>query len=166
MDHKAFAFDWTAFQRHLAPILHDALSSDSIAGLAAFIEHHHQSLTDPYEGQPLPEDWPSLMENGDVQDHGDFALTLYYSPTADFGIGDSWLALSDDSSVANALLGEPFGPADNLFDPGRMGAYFQTPDAVSSSLRVLTADDHPGLSDFIDLLERCGVEGMGIYVTF
>ncbi len=166
MDHKAFAFDWTAFQRHLAPILRDALSSDSAAGLAAFIEHHRQSLTDPYEGQPLPEDWSSLIENRDVQDHGDFALMLYYSPTADFGIGDSWLALSDVSSVAHALLGEPFGPADNFFDPGRMGSYFQTPDTVSSSLRILSADDRPGLSDFIDLLERCGAAGMGVYVTF
>ena len=75
MEHKAFAFDWNAFQRHLAPILRDALSSDSVVGLAAFIEHHRQSLTDPYEGEPLPEDWSSLMENRDVQDHGDFALT-------------------------------------------------------------------------------------------
>jgi hypothetical protein len=166
MYHKAFAFDWTSFQRHLAPILHDALSSDSIAGLAAFIEHHWQSLTDPYEGQPLPEDWSALMENRDVHVYGDFALTLYYSPTVDFGVGDSWLALSDDPSVAKALLGQPFGPADNVFDPGRMGSYFQTLDAVSSSLGILSADDRPELSDFIDLLERCGVEGMGVYVTF
>jgi hypothetical protein len=124
MDHKAFAFDGTSFQRHLAPILHDALSSGSIAGLAAFIEHHRQSLTDPYEGQPLPEDWSSLMENRDVHDHGDFALTLYYSPTADYGLSHSWLALSDDPSVAHALLGAPFGAVHNPFDPGRMGFVF------------------------------------------
>ena len=166
MEHKAFAFDWNAFQRHLAPILRDALSSDSVAGLAAFIAHHRQSLTDPYEGEPLPEDWSSLMENRDVQDHGDFALTLYYSPTADFGIGDSWVALSDGYPVARSLLGEPFGPAANLFDPGRMGSYFQRPDAVSKSLRDLSADNRPELSSFVDLLERCGAEGMGVYVTF
>lgn len=166
MQHKAFAFDWNAFQRQLHPILHQALCSGSVAELAAFIEHHRHSLTDPYEGQPLPDDWSSLMESRDVHDHGDFALTLYYSPTADNGIGDSWLELSDDSSVANALLGAPFGPTDKLFDPGRMGSYFQTPDAVSSSLRVLFGDDRPELSDFVDLLEFCEAEGLGIFVTF
>lgn len=166
MDYKAFAFDWNAFQRHLARILRDALSSDSVAELAAFIEHHRESLTDPYEGEPLPQDWSSLMESRDVQEYGDFALTLYYSPTADFGIGSSWVAVSDDIPEPDALLGEPFGPPYNLFDPGRMGSYFQTPDTVSSSLRSLSADDRPELSDFVDLLERCGAEGMGVYVTF
>ena len=166
MEHKAFAFDWNAFQRDLAPILHDALSCDSVAALAAFIEHHRHSLTDPYEGQPLPKDWWSSMENRDVQEHGDFALTRYYSPTVDFGIGDSWIEFSSGFPSPQILLGDLFGPADNRFDPGRMGSYFQTPTVVASSLRDLSANDHPELSGFVGLLERCNAGEMGVYVTF
>ncbi len=166
MNHKAFAFDWNAFQRHLAPLLHEALESGSVAELVRFIESHRQSITDPYEGDPLPEDWTAVMENRDVQDHADIALTLYYSPRADFGIGESWCGFSRGFPARQSLLGEPFGPSDNLFDPGRMGAYFQTSDAVSSSLRILKADDRPELSDFVELLELCSAEGMGVYVTF
>ena len=68
-----------------------------MTGLARFIEHHRQSLTDPFEGEPLPDDWSSLKERRHVQDYGDFALTLYYLPTADFGVGDLWLDLSEES---------------------------------------------------------------------
>ena len=165
MEHKAFAFDWRTFQRQLAPILRDALSTNSVVGLATFIEQHRHSLTDPYEGERLPDDWQSLMECGDVHEHGDFALTLYYSPRADRGIGGQWLAFSDGFQAMPALLGESFGPADNLFDPGRMGSYFQSPDVVSSSLRYLSTDTRPELTGFIDLLKRCGEERMGVYVT-
>jgi len=108
-EHKAFALDWNTFQRHLAPILRDALSSHSVAGLAAFIEHHRQSRTDPYEGKPLS--------------------------------GNSWLALPDSFPAARALLGERFGAEDKPFDPGRLGSYFQTPDAVSKSLCDVSTDD-------------------------
>lgn len=166
MEHKAFAFDWNAFQGDLAPVLREALSSDAEAELAAFIERHRQSLTDPYEGEPLPEDWSSLMDNRDVQEHGDFALTHYYSPTDDFGIGGSWLALADSFPAAHALLGTPFGPEHRLFDPGRMGSYFQAPDTVNKSLRELSNADRPELSDFVNLLENCRTGGMGVYVTF
>jgi hypothetical protein len=166
LNHKAFAFDWCAFQRHLAPILYDALSSNSISELTGFIEHHHSELNDPHFGHPLPEDWQSCMKNCDAQVYGEYALTLYYSPTNDFGVGDSWRSFSTDSDLQNAMRGEPFGPLHNHFDPSGLGSYFQTPDDFVSSLRILTRHRKNELIRFIDLIERCGVEGLGIYVTF
>jgi hypothetical protein len=165
MEHKAFSFDWIAFGRHLRPILYTALESDSTAGLIGFIDHHRASLTDPFEGEPLPEGWRSLLENGDVHEYGDFALTGYYSPQVDFGIGHAWLRLSHEVSNTGALLGTPFGPESNRFDPGRMGSYFQTPEDVADSLNALASQHYPEFATFVDLLERCGVENLGVYVT-
>ncbi len=80
-------------------------------------------------------------------------------------MGESWLALSDDS-VAHTLLGKSFGPDENMFDPGRMGSYFQTPKAVSASLSVLSADTRSELADFVSLLRESEAKGLGTYVTF
>lgn len=165
LNHRAFAFDWCAFQRHLAPILYNALFSNSTIEITGFIEHHHRELSDPHDGHPLPEDWQPWMKYRNVQEYGNLALALYYSPTNDYGVGDSWLSLPADSALHSALLGEPFGPWNNHFNPGGEGSYFQRPDDLISSLRILSNHNRPELIRFIDLIERCGVEGLGIYVT-
>jgi hypothetical protein len=45
--------------------------------LGAFIDAHRIELRDPYEGEPLSEDWRSRLESGEVQELGDIALTQY-----------------------------------------------------------------------------------------
>jgi hypothetical protein len=168
MEHKAFAFDWAGFARGLRPTLIGALEADDPAPLEEFIDRHRAELTDPYAGEPLDDDWRDLLEAGDVQELGDFALTRYYRPTADRGLGDEWMELSDElpAPAARALLGTPVGANGARFDPGRMGAYFQTPARVKRSLAALGKVRRRELQGFRKLLERCAKAGQGVYVTF
>jgi hypothetical protein len=63
-----------------------------------------------------------------------------------------------------ALLGIAIGPATNLFDPGGMGSYFQTPHEVARSLKVLGAV--PQLAQYCEGLTRAVNNSRGLYVTF
>lgn len=168
MSHKAYAFDWTAFDSDLAPILLGALDVNDGADLVEFIEQDRTWLTDPYNGDPLPVDWRSLLEAGDVQELADFALTRYYRVRDDHGIGPAWLQLSGSlmEEHARALLGAPFGVRDRLFDPGRLGSYFQSPDTVPRSLRTLAELKGDEVRGFRRLLEECASQRVGVYVTF
>lgn len=168
MHHKAFAFDWTRFERDLLPPLTTALESDDPAPLIQFVNEHRSEISDPYEGDPLPEDWQVEFEVDDVHNAGDFALTRFYDPTADAGVGYDWPRLDDELSAeaAAALLGTPIGPSDNRFDPGKYGSYFQWPEQVPESLRALSGLDDPAVRNFRGLLERCAKSGLGVYVTF
>jgi hypothetical protein len=168
MEHKAFAFDWPRFARGLRPILVRALAADDPAPLEAYIDRHRGQLTDPYLGEPLDPDWRDRLENGDVQELGDFALTRYYRPMRDRGLGHAWMTLSDElpAPAAAALLGVSIGDDGALFDPGRMGSYFQTPARVRRSLAALRGVRRPELRGFRRLLERCTADRLGVYVTF
>jgi hypothetical protein len=168
MQHRAFAFDWTAFEGDLLPLLERALETEDAEPLGAFIDAHRCELRDPYEGELLPEDWRSRLEAGDVQELADFALTRYYRPGDDQGLGPAWAAIDDaaDSGVRAALLGRPIGPETHPFDPGRMGSFFQRPSDVERSAMALAEARSFGLSDYQRLLGRCIGEGLGLYVTF
>jgi hypothetical protein len=176
MSHKAYAFDWSAFARdELHSILLDALSSGDTNGLIRYIEANQDHLKNHYEGGPLS-NWRDMLENFDVQEFGDFALTRFYDPEKDSGLGNDWLAIDEHLSEADraVLLGTPFGSSSAYFDPGLQGSYFQTPrEVVRSFARV----QRIGLSDledyrrqslerFKELLEECAVAGSGLYVTF
>ena len=168
MSHKAFLFDWRRFQRELAELLASCLECDDAVALIAFANDHLDELKDPYEGEALNEGWTEQMENGDIQEVADFVLTKFYDPTADMGLGDIWMPIDAESevSVRTALLGEPFGPPTQPFDPGRMGAYFQSPETCQRSLASLCSHERDGFGDFIRLLEQAVRESKGIYVTF
>jgi hypothetical protein len=170
LSHKAFAFNWRAFEFDLHPQLEAALEADDPSELEAFIVAHRKSLTDPYEGEPLPRTWRSMLENRDAHEYGEFALTRFYDPTDDCGLHESWAEVSErlPKRAANALLGFPVGPKGRLFDPGRLGSYFQTPGQVRESLAILRprAEKVEELRLFVELLERCAAEGLGVYVTF
>jgi hypothetical protein len=168
MEHKAYAFDWTRFGRGLRPTFDLALYNDHPDVLEAYIDRHWRKLTDPYEGEPLTEDWRELLEAGDVQELADFAMTRYYQVRENCGIGYSWMQLSEElpEPIAAALLGYAY-PIDNAtFDPGRMGAYFQCPGDVRRSLKALRGIRRRELQGFRKLLERCVKKGKGLYVTF
>jgi hypothetical protein len=58
----------------LHPLLEEALAADDPTELEAFIDENRAALTDPYEGDPLPEDWRAALENRDVHECGDYAF--------------------------------------------------------------------------------------------
>ena len=163
MEHKAYVFNYKSFENELMPILANCLKNGDIELLRSFIAAHKDSVTDPYEGEELPSNWEDALENRDVHEYGDYALTRYYDPSEDIGLGERWLQLDD--RLQTLALGTPLGEAI-LFDPGRMGSYFQSPDQIAEALRLAQAIQPalPGVADLANLL-RSG-RAKGLYVTF
>lgn len=168
MEHKAYAFHWTEFNSDLHLLLVEALNANDTTELKTFIDQHLSELTDSYQGEPLTANWRDTMENRDVHEYGDYALTKFYDPADCFGLGYEWITLSKDlpEDAANALLGFPIGPVANLFDPGRYGSYFQTPEGVCESLTTLQSYACPELASYLGFLEGCVAKCRGVYVTF
>lgn len=168
MDHKAYVFDWDAFERELAPVLSGALRTGRCDDLVVFINSQRGFLTDPYEGEPLPPDWSSLIETPDAHQFGDFALTKYYRASDLDGLADAWEGIDDRAlpDIAAALLGETFGPKKNPFDPGKYGSYFQTPKRVRESIAALSKVRWPELSGYRAILKSAARQKKGLYVTF
>lgn len=171
-EHRAFCFDFRAFEAELAPLLYRALSDEDAEAIRDFVERNREALTDPYEGEPLSEEWEEMLEARDVQAYGDFALTKYYSPKEDIGLGTEWTSVGDrlrgtGSGLDGTLLGIPFGPPVKQFDPGRMGSYFQSPEMVAEHLRRLEKEPLDSDIDRAKSVLRAAQEvGIGLYVTF
>lgn len=167
-DHKAFEFDWHGFSNELAPLLHQVLAQDKAEELCRFIEDNLSHCSNPYDGEPLEAGWQSSLEAADVQAFADFALTRYYEPLRDFGLAGGWQDLAEalDQEQQAALLGEAFGPSTRLFDPGRQGSYFQTPEQVNLSLHRLSGSEQEEIAAFRGRLALVAANGKGVYVTF
>lgn len=176
MEHKAFVFDFDGFTRELEGILLEALETDDVSGLKSFINDNLESLKDPYEGEPLDSDYESMMESKDVETFGDFALTKYYDPQEDIGLGYEW-DIADklpENSFQNGspILGTPLGTAPAIFDPGKMGSYFQSASLVAENLNSLNSispensADSAFLESAIEMLENAKVADRGLYITF
>jgi hypothetical protein len=157
MSHKAFVFDWDAFRGELAPLLAASLGDGDTTRLVEFGHRHHYSLRDPYEGEPLGDNWAGRLRLGDVQEAAEIVLTRYYDPTADGGLGEAWLWLEDhlDAEQRPALLGNQFGPEGAPFDPGRMGSYFQDGSTARRSLGGAPQGRSPGVFG-LHLVARTG----------
>ena len=177
MNHNAFVFDHAAFEVELRPMLLEALETGSIATIAEWIDANRESLVDPYEGDELPEDWEALMEQPNVQTHGDFGLTKFYSPTSSIGLDDAWDTLGElleqTGSRRAIILGTPLETAQGQqFDPGCSGSYFQTPADVKRSLSEVKAvqERNPALRARLEpiagMLRSASEAGQGLYVTF
>ncbi len=172
MEHKAFVFDFNGFDAELRPTLEDALLRQDPTALVAFISEHAASLADPYEGEPLAHDWKQVLERADVQEYGDFALTKFYRPAEDVGLGQGWeeaqRLLLDRTGRAMAVLGRSVGSPTAVFDPGRMGAYFQSEEDVRTHLAEVggITEDRPVLSRLRRMLEAAAQKKRGLYVTF
>jgi hypothetical protein len=169
MSHKAYAFDWNAFEcDELFTILIESLESNDVLPLAHYIEIHRAEIKDPYKGELLTETWQEMLEKKDIQEYGDFAITRFYDPTIDMGIGEKWLEIEESLSDPNRgiFLGSPVHSKNNVFDPGYMGAYFQTPAQVSESLRKVSELATENIESFQSLLEDSNLRGLGVYVTF
>lgn len=170
MEHKAFHFRYAAFEAELRPILESSLRSGEPGPLAAFIDAVRQDLRDPYEGQPLGDDWRESLGGADVHAYGDFALTRYYDPADDRGLGPRWQAiqgaLGNEPEAVTAVLGQPVGFEEHWFDPGRMGSYFQSESDVVMHLERVERLALPGVEPLVNLLRGASHAGAGLYVTF
>ncbi|MFZ6820581.1 hypothetical protein [Undibacterium sp. Ji22W] len=175
-EHKAFEFDYDKFNLELRPRLEMALLSNEAENIKKFIDDNLSDVKDPYEGNVLEESWEDLLEIKDVHQYADFAITKYYDPTNDIGLGDGWeriqkVLLNESESLALIVLGSSVGERSNYFDPGKMGSYFQTPEQVEKNkmmLEVLLRHQHKyklELSRLIDMFNEIE-SGKGLYVTF
>ena len=114
-----------------------------------------------------------MIETHDAHQYGDFALTRYYDPSKDIGLGSSWQAIQDvvrsDRSIS-PILGSVVGSSDDPFDPGKMGAYFQSNEQVHESLEYLLqlAQEKPPeeIDEAVELMEQVAQSQKGLYVTF
>jgi hypothetical protein len=171
MNHQAYAFDHAAFERDLRPLLTRALESDDALALAAWIDAHLRELRDPFEGEPLPEDWRELTDASDVQVHGALALSKFYDFDLEMGLADDWQEIDElleQAGASSLVLGTPL-PG---FDPGSQGSYFQSEAEVQQSLAALTAlvEREPKLAAPLaparGLLQEAVRLKRGLYVTF
>jgi hypothetical protein len=174
MQHRAFLFDFVGFQSELAATLEDALRSGSPASLIRFVDERRSSLRDPYEGESLPDDWQHLVDSTDPQQVGDVALTKYYNPKDDRGLGPTWEATADSvERIATSLgfspvLGRTIGPPGRPFDPGKMGAYFLSPADVENALQAIASSAIPTgrIDSLVQLLMDAKTKTLGVFVTF
>ncbi|MBA3458803.1 MAG: hypothetical protein H0T46_02500 [Deltaproteobacteria bacterium] len=174
LEHKAFVFDYESFERELLPCLEDALATGDTSHLKSFINVNLDALRDPYEGEPLGANWASLIEIEDAHQYGDFALTKYYSPTADIGLGSAWERVPDlatsSSRTESPILGTTIGPPNNPFDAGKMGSYFQSAKRVRENyealLELAKKAGSPELDTAVKMLEVAAKRNEGLYVTF
>lgn len=168
MSHKAFAFDWDSFAGELLPLLERSLSERDEGALRNFIEANLQHCRDPYEGEPLGSDWQSGLETGDIQELADFALTRYYNPSDAHGLSGLWMTIIAElpAEARAALLGFPIGHETNRFDPGLMGAYFQTPEMVRVSVEMLSGQNTISLTSYCFFLRETAALNFGLFVTF
>jgi hypothetical protein len=173
-DHKAFLLDERRFRAELAPALERALAGDR-GPIVAFLDAHAGELRDPYDGEPVGDGFREAIAEADADALGDLALTCFYDPSDDLGLGPAWPAiearLADAGLDPAAFLGERFGAADARFDPGQMGSFFQSEADVARNLRALRAvlgardDLDEALADLEELLATAADEGAGLYVT-
>jgi hypothetical protein len=176
MEHRAYPFDYEGFTRDLRADLDAALATGDCTRLRAFIQANGSRLRDPRTGEPLELSWETRVEPKDAHQYGNLALTRFYDPEEDVGLGNDWDDLNDLlnellGEAARPTLGEPCGPPDNPFDPGQQGAFFQSPEQVKASLRQIEQllSNQPGLAVELGearaMLAPVAGANLGLYVT-
>ena len=166
MSHKAFSLDWERFADELRPLIEAALRTNDDSSIREFIARHN--CCDPNDGEALGEAWVERSPDCNVQDLADIALTAFYQPANDFGLGDEWRTIgvhfSDEARAA--LLGNPLAAGAIAFDPGLMGSYFQSPEQARRSLRIVEKLEALTQTPFIAGLRAAAHGERGLYVTF
>lgn len=178
LEHKAFIFDAEKFNDELKPYLEADLRSGKSGQVRNFIISNMSLLTDPYEGEELDEYWEDMIEDKDAHQYGDFALTKYYCPLADFGLGVDWESIQNIlvdtmNFQFSPVLGIPLKVGEEVFDPGKMGTYFQKNSDVAESLDNMSSIEcfvpknliEP-FNSFKSLLEEALKKNKGLFVTF
>lgn len=131
MEHKAFIFDTPKFNQELRSIILTSGVKDDPKRLKKFINTHLDQLTSPYTEEPLDADWEDELENEDVQEYADFALTYCYNLEEEIGLAYAWDALigisenlDTDFDPEYVVLGEALEDDDFVLDPGQEGMGF------------------------------------------
>jgi hypothetical protein len=180
MEHKAFLFEYEDFALELKPILEIALDLNENKDLEKYINDNLYFLKDPDEGKPLSKNWQKIFDLKDIHDYGDFALTKFYDPNDDIGlgyVGHDWVEIEEtilslDINTPILILGEPIGKEGNYFDPGKMGSYFQSLDVAIESKNVIdilikgNSIDRKYLNPVISILDLAIASNKGLYITF
>jgi hypothetical protein len=177
MEHKAFVFDYNAFAGEVRPLLETSLQTGDVQALRHFINMNLKLLKDPYDGAPLPPDWEAALVAHDTDEYGDFALTKFYQPDKDIGLGPRWMTLHDtlaavSKTFGTAILGTPLKSGRRVFDPGKMGSYFQTSEQAAGNLKLLRSLRGDGrlngtcLPDAIEMYRTVVSAEKGCYITF
>ncbi|MCX6368834.1 MAG: hypothetical protein NTX57_19300 [Armatimonadetes bacterium] len=160
--HKAFVFDEAAFRRDLAPILdrHDDTA------LEHFISDHRAQLRNPRNGVHIESDWRDDAAFDGFGRRATLALTAYYDPTANIGLGSAaskcrfgLIDLYPESRVfvGGGALGVPDG-------------YFQSASYVAESVAILEnlRAQLPLKAEIIDpvliMLHAATAENKGLYL--
>lgn len=131
MDHKAFLFDTVSFNKELANSILDAGTTHNVESLHKFIHDNIGRTYSIYTGEPITSEWENELQNGDVQELADYALTCFYSPEEDIGLSCYWDALLNGlgllplkHQVEYYIIGRPLTSGDFVLDPGFMGLGF------------------------------------------
>jgi hypothetical protein len=158
--HKAWPFDYDAFEKEFGPTLESALVTGDIGPIRAFIDRFHGNMWDGWEETPLTADWERVLlersqrfghKNSDAEWYGDHALTRYYRFDEEMGLGYSWSVLLAylrtvprvRGVAEDFVMGFPFGPEDHPFDPGKQGTGFMRASFVHSYHRILETTAFP-----------------------
>lgn len=167
MEHKAYEFDFENFEFELKDILFNSLQSQAIDSLSKFVDSNINFCTYPWESEKLPSTWREDLEIGDVHEIGDYALTKFYNPNDDFGLGYDFSDYSERyPELEPFLLGEAFGPKDNLFDSGKMGSYFLAPEIIDGFVINLQVSNEDSILEYARFINSCSDNGKGVYITF
>lgn len=161
MEHKAFHFEWGLFEKEFLPFLSPALKTENPNKIIDFIESSLNHISDPYNGNPLTHNWKDELASLSIQHIADYALTKYYSVNDDFGLGDSWVKLSD--SLLQVELDAFLGNSLKGFDPGCYGSYFQSPEQIKISIDILSKSENRTVKSYVESLSKVS---NGLYVTF
>lgn len=170
MQHRAYVFDYAAFDTSLRPILERALVCGVAGPLIMYIDDNLERLKDPYEGAQLDGSWLSQVEPTDIQELGEYALTGFYDPSSSVGLRQDWYEvdglLTARLGSDEALTGHPLAANGTLFDPGFLGSYFQSEGEVREHLTDVMTLNEARLRRLERMLRTAAEQGRGLYVTF
>lgn len=179
MEHKAFVFDFEAFVQQLSNTLEKASLNNTNKNIISFINNNIVLLKHPDEGGAIDDYWEEILEEiKDVHNYGDIAITKFYDPDKDIGLGYDWQDIENILSCellvdpGDIILGQKFGPIDNRFNPGRISSSFQSLEQVKLNMQLLQnlVEQKPKLSialaDLLSMLQKAIDSQTGLYITF
>ncbi|WP_025699913.1 hypothetical protein [Paenibacillus durus] len=144
MEHKAYLFDTDNFNKELSNIIITSGATNDVDSLMVFIVEKIGTVRSVYTGELLNKEWEKELENGEVQELADFAMTCYYSPEKELGLSYAWDALLEALNMMSTkfhpdyyILGRPLESELFKLDPGGMGLGFVYAEDISSMYNEL-----------------------------
>ncbi len=128
MEHKSFLFDTKGFELELCEIVIASGEKDEPRLLIQYNMNNIGKIRSPYTGEFLDDVWEDELEQGNVQELADLALTKFYSPEEELGLSYSWDSLLEALKQfptpfhpEYCVLGYPVESEKFRLDPGGMG---------------------------------------------